>query len=42
MMHDNPFSDAEIARRLAAFRAELSTLELDGAVKGRGFQENLL
>ena len=32
MMHDNPFSDAEIARRLAAFRAELSARKLDGAV----------
>jgi Xaa-Pro dipeptidase len=32
MMHDNPFSDAEIARRLAAFRAELSAQKLDGAV----------
>jgi Xaa-Pro dipeptidase len=32
MMHDNPFSDAEIARRLAAFRAELNTRKLDGAV----------
>jgi Xaa-Pro dipeptidase len=32
MMHDNPFSDAEIARRLSAFRAELSERGLDGAV----------
>ena len=32
MMHDNPFSDAEIARRLSAFRDELSTRKLDGAV----------
>ncbi|HKP27553.1 MAG TPA: Xaa-Pro peptidase family protein [Dongiaceae bacterium] len=32
MMHDNPFSDAEIARRLSAFRAELSARKLDGAV----------
>jgi len=32
MMHDNPFSDAEIARRLAAFRTELSARKLDGAV----------
>jgi Xaa-Pro dipeptidase len=32
MMHDNPFSDAEIARRLAAFRAELNARNLDGAV----------
>src|SRR5919198_1181717 len=32
MMHDNPFSDAEIARRLSAFRAELARRDLDGAV----------
>jgi Xaa-Pro dipeptidase len=32
MMHDNPFSDAEIARRLNAFRAELVKRKLDGAV----------
>ena len=32
MMHDNPFSDAEIARRLAAFRTELNARKLDGAV----------
>jgi Xaa-Pro dipeptidase len=32
MMHDNPFSDAEIGRRLSAFRAELSARKLDGAV----------
>jgi Xaa-Pro dipeptidase len=32
MMHDNPFSDAEIARRLAAFRAQLNARMLDGAV----------
>jgi Xaa-Pro dipeptidase len=32
MMHDNPFSDAEIARRLAAFRAGLVERGLDGAV----------
>ena len=32
MMHDNPFSDAEIARRLAAFRAGLARSGLDGAV----------
>ena len=32
MMHDNPFSDAEIARRLAAFRTELSARKLDGGV----------
>jgi len=32
MMHDNPFSEAEIARRLAAFRTELSARKLDGAV----------
>jgi Xaa-Pro dipeptidase len=32
MMHDNPFSDAEIARRLAAFRIELSARKLDGGV----------
>lgn len=32
MMYDNPFSDAEIARRLTAFRAELASRGLDGAV----------
>jgi len=32
MMHDNPFSDAEIARRLGAFRGALSARKLDGAV----------
>src|SRR5262245_18393314 len=32
MMHDNPFSDAEIARRLSAFRAELGKRRLDGAI----------
>src|SRR5690348_1467518 len=32
MMRDNPFSDAEIARRLDAFRAELGRRQLDGAV----------
>jgi Xaa-Pro dipeptidase len=32
MMHDNPFSDAEIARRLGAFRAGLAEKGLDGAV----------
>lgn len=32
MMHDNPFSDAEIGRRLSAFRTELSARKLDGAV----------
>src|ERR1051325_7242670 len=32
MMHDNPFSDAEIARRLDAFRAELARRGFDGAV----------
>jgi Xaa-Pro dipeptidase len=32
MMHDNPFSEAEIARRLAAFRAGLARRGLDGAV----------
>src|SRR5262245_20112149 len=32
MMHDNPFSDAEIARRLAVFRAGLAQRGLDGAV----------
>ena len=32
MMHDNPFSDAEIARRLSAFRDALSVRKLDGAV----------
>jgi len=31
-MHDNPFSDAEIERRLSAFRTELSARKLDGAV----------
>jgi Xaa-Pro dipeptidase len=32
MMHDNPFSDTEIERRLRAFRAELSARALDSAV----------
>src|ERR671925_1187293 len=32
MMHDNPFSDAEIGRRLDAFRAGLAHRALDGAV----------
>lgn len=32
MMHDNPFSDAEIARRLSAFRTKLAERKLDGAV----------
>lgn len=32
MMHDNPFSDAEIERRLAALRAQLAERKLDGAV----------
>ena len=32
MMHDNPFSEAEIARRLAAFRAGLAQRGLEGAV----------
>ncbi|WP_284735583.1 M24 family metallopeptidase [Dongia deserti] len=32
MMHDNPFSEAEIARRLAAFRTGLLQRGLDGAV----------
>jgi len=32
MMHDNPFSDAEIDRRLGAFRAGLVENGLDGAV----------
>jgi Xaa-Pro dipeptidase len=32
MMHDNPFSDAETARRLTAFRADLARRGLDGAV----------
>jgi Xaa-Pro aminopeptidase len=32
MMHDNPFSDAEIVRRLGAFRTELAQHELDGAI----------
>ncbi|HET6157075.1 MAG TPA: Xaa-Pro peptidase family protein [Dongiaceae bacterium] len=32
MMHDNPFSDAEIARRLAAFRTALAERKLDGAI----------
>jgi Xaa-Pro dipeptidase len=32
MMHDNPFSDAELARRLNAFRRSLAAQDLDGAV----------
>src|SRR5262245_12836615 len=32
MMHDNPFSDAEIERRLDAFRAVLAGRKLDGAI----------
>lgn len=32
MMHENPFSNAEIDRRLAAFRAGLAERGLDGAV----------
>ena len=32
MMHDNPFSETEITRRLAAFRAKLAERGLDGAV----------
>jgi Xaa-Pro dipeptidase len=32
MMHDNPFSDAEVERRLTAFRVELNARKLDGAV----------
>jgi Xaa-Pro dipeptidase len=32
MMHDNPFSDAELTRRLSAFRAILAERGLDGAV----------
>lgn len=32
MMHDNPFSEGEIAQRLAAFRAGLAQRGLDGAV----------
>ena len=32
MMHDNPFSDAELSNRLQAFRSELATRDLDGAV----------
>jgi Xaa-Pro dipeptidase len=32
MMHDNPFSDAELARRMAALRAVLAERGLDGAV----------
>ncbi len=32
MMHDNPFSDAEVARRLSAFRTELGARGLDAAV----------
>jgi Xaa-Pro dipeptidase len=32
MMQDNPFSDAELTRRLAAFRAQLAKRKLDGAV----------
>jgi len=31
-MHENPFSDAELARRLAAFRARLQDAKLDGAI----------
>ncbi|HEV8389451.1 MAG TPA: aminopeptidase P family N-terminal domain-containing protein, partial [Dongiaceae bacterium] len=31
-MHDNPFSDAEIDRRLAALRVEMAGRKLDGAV----------
>src|SRR5262245_4495217 len=32
MMHDNPFSDVEVARRLRAFRAEFAKRGLDGVV----------
>lgn len=32
MMHDNPFPDAEIERRLSAFRSVLGARKLDGAV----------
>jgi Xaa-Pro dipeptidase len=32
MMHDNPFTDGELARRLSAFRAMLIDRGLDGAV----------
>src|SRR3954464_10822414 len=32
MMHDNPFSDAELANRLKAFRAELASRGFDGAI----------
>ncbi len=32
MMYDNPFSEAEVTRRLAAFRAKLAESGLDGAV----------
>src|SRR5688572_6259529 len=32
MMHDNPFTDAELARRLAACRKEFAARGLDGAV----------
>src|SRR5882724_8682501 len=32
MMHDNPFTDGELARRLSAFRAKLVERGVDGAV----------
>ena len=32
MMHDNPFSDAEINRRLGALRVEMAARKLDGAI----------
>jgi Xaa-Pro dipeptidase len=32
MMYDNPFSEAEVTRRLAAFRVKLAESGLDGAV----------
>src|SRR6185295_5261356 len=32
MMHDNPFSDAEINRRVGALRVEMAARKLDGAI----------
>jgi Xaa-Pro aminopeptidase len=32
MMHDNPFSDAEINRRVGALRVEMAVRKLDGAI----------
>src|SRR5688572_20996879 len=32
MMHDNPFSDAEIERRLVAFRTQMAARGLDAAI----------